>query len=157
MDNEMRVILIILGAILYRLGGASHSDYPKLPKWLVKSYTRDIGVTLLTILYLTVLGKYHWSLWGCGLLTWGAITTYHKWLNKYFGDTTEDAHWYNWFAHGLVIGLSLIPYGVITNTLPMVICRSLLMGFVMAIWCECQSDVEIEEGFRGAVIVGSLW
>ena len=144
------ILLIILAGICYRLGGSSYSDYPKLPKWLVRSYTRDIGVTLLTILSLIVLGKYHWSLWLCFPLMWAAISTYWK-------KHGTDAMWWNWFLHGLGIGLAIIPYGIFTNTLPMVICRGLLMGFLMAIWCEYQSDVEMEEFFRGAVIVGTLW
>lgn len=151
------VICIVASFAFYRLGGASPSDFPKVPKWLVKSYTRDIGVPLVAILAMYILSKYHWSLWLCFPLMWGALTTYWKCLNKYFGDTTEDCHWYNYLAHGVVIGLSYIPYSIYTHTLAAVILRSILLGGLMMISSAIFDDVDYEEGFRGGEIVGLLW
>ena len=151
------LILIALGGIAYRLGGASASDFPKLPKWLVKSYTRDIGVPILSAIAMAILGKWHWSIFICLPLMYASLTTYWKCLNKYFGDTTEDCHWYNYTAHGLMIGLSFIPYGIGTDNMDMVVCRALLMAVFMAVWSELCNDVDIEEGGRGAIIEGTLW
>lgn len=151
------VICIVLAGALYRAGGSSPSDFPSLPKWLVKSYTRDIGVPLVSILAMYILGKYHWSLWICFPLMWGALTTYWKVLNKYFGDTTEDCHWYNYLTHGIMIGLAFIPYGVYTHTLVWVITRAVLLGILMMTTSYLFDNVDLEEGFRGGEIVGTLW
>ncbi len=151
------LILIALGAVAYRLGGASYADFPKLPKWLIHSYTRDIGIPLIALASMAVLHKYHWSLWLCMPLMYGACTTYWKILNQYFGDTTEDCHWYNYAAHGLMLGLALIPYAIYTDTLVMVICRAILMGIIMPVWCEVFKNVNVSECGRGAIIEGTLW
>ena len=153
----MYLILIALSACFYRLGGASYSDFPKLPKWLVRSYTRDVGVTILTLLTLFVLGKWHWSLCPCAVLVWLALRTYHKWLNPFFHEPTTDAYWFNWFAHGLMIGLAFLPYAYFTNTWLMVILRALLMGLFMAWWSDINDDVNWEEAGRGILIIGTLW
>jgi hypothetical protein len=151
------IILIGLASVSYRLGGASPSDFPRLPKWLVKSSTRDVGVPLVSILAMWILGKYHWSLWICFPLMWGALTTYWKVLNKYFGKPTSDCYWFNYLAHGLGIGLALIPYGVYTHTLIGVIVRSIILGTLMMVTSYLFDNVDLEEGSRGTEIVGTLW
>ena len=133
------IILIILGAILYRMGGSE--DYNTL--W------RDIGVPLISPLSMIVLNKYHWSLLLCMPLMYASLTT--SWKKK-----GTDATWFNWFLHGLMIGLAFLPYGIMTHTLLWVGVRALFMGLFMAIWCEIFEDVLLEEGGRGAVIVATL-
>ena len=150
-------ICVGLGYCAYRLGGASPSDFPKAPKWLVKSSTRDIGLPLLSILSLFILGKWHWSLWFCALLMYPMMTTYWKVLNKYFKKPDSDCFWFNYLAHGLAIGIAFIPYGVYTDTLVWVIGRAILLGIYMTVTSYIFDDVDYEEGFRGAEIVGTLW
>jgi hypothetical protein len=137
-ENMIYIILIILGAILYRMGG--REDYDTL--W------RDIGVPLISLLSMIILNKYHWSLLLCMPLMYASLTTYWK--------RTPDANWFNWFLHGFMIGFAFLPYGIMTHTLLWVGIRALFMGLFMAIWCEIFEDVLLEEGARGGITVATL-
>src|SRR3990167_78827 len=68
------------------------------------------AATLLILIYGLVRAD---DLWWVLLIHFGALAgtigSYHKWLNKYFGDTTEDAHFYNWFANGAFCALAALP------------------------------------------------
>ena len=137
------LILIALGAILYRMGGSGNYD----------RLFRTIGVPIVSLIAMWVLGKWNWTLWICLPLMYGAMTTYWKCLNKYFHDTTEDSHWYNWAAHGLMIGLAFLPYAVS----PGAIGRAVAMAILMTIWSESMDNAVWEECGRGAIIVGTIW
>lgn len=150
-------ILIALGGYLYRLGGASHNEFPYLPKWLVKGYIRPLGITLLTLLMLTLLGKYHWSLWLCVPLLWLALNSYWGFITKLLGKPTSDNYWFNYLAHGIGVGLAIIPYGIYIHVLPMVFIRAVVMGLMIMVWSQSFDDVDIEEVGRGLIIMTTLF
>ena len=143
----MYIILIVLGAIFYRMGGSDKYD----TKW------RDLGVPAVSLLSMYLLGRWHWSLFICFPLMFGAMTTYWKVLNRFFHKPKTDSYWFNWFAHGLMIGLSFLPYAYFTDRWIMVIARALALSFLIMIWSEVNDNAVWEECGRGALIVGTLW
>ena len=98
------IVLVIFGVVsgaLYRLGGIGKPYNTKY---------RDFGVPIIalaTMLYLKV--EFSWQLVLSTVLLFGALTTYWKKINKFFGDTDENCHWYNWLVHGLICGLAYLP------------------------------------------------
>ena len=142
------IILIVLGAALYRAGGIGkpfHTTY------------RDIGVPLVTLASMAVLGKYHWSLWLCMPLMWASMTTYWKCLNKLFGHTKDDCHWYNWAMHGFMMGLAFLPYGFYIKVIPIILIRAAMMGLLMMVWSELNANVDMEECGRGTIAAATIW
>lgn len=100
------ILLSIISAILYRLGGSSKEDrdkeFPWLPKW-IKSFPkkRDVGCNLCVIASSLILGI-HAPIWAwviCFGLTWASLSTYWDELFGY------DNHWFHMF----MIGFSLLP------------------------------------------------
>ena len=139
-------LLAVLAGITYRMGGSGNWDR----LW------RMIGVTLCALAGMWVLHIWHWSLLLCAPVMGLALSTYWKVLNKWFGDTTEDAHWYNWVAHGVGVGLAFVPYGLATHTMWVVLGRAVVLGLVMAVWSELNEDVVWEENGRGQACEWSL-
>jgi hypothetical protein len=154
----MILILIsaTLGAFFYRLGGASPGEFPWLPKWVIKSYTRDIGVPLISMAYMFLTGAWHWSLLPCAVLFYGALTTYWKILNPIFKKPSNDCFWFNFFAHGLGIALAMAPYAYHTGHWLGFWIRLVILPIAITIWSLTISWVDPEEGIRGALIVASL-
>jgi hypothetical protein len=139
----MIILLSIISGIFYRMGGSDKYD----TKW------RDWGCPLVVLLAL----HWHWSLILCFLLMWGALTTYWKVLNKFFNKPTSDAYWFNWLAHGLGIGLALIPYTLFVGGWELGLVRSLALGLLMMVWSLLNDNVVWEEFGRGALIILTLW
>jgi hypothetical protein len=80
-------------------------------------------------------------------LLWGAYSCYHKYLNKWFGDSKDDVKWYGWLMHGFAIGCALLTFyphfGVV------VVGRAFFLGVAMMILSETSGDVDVEEYGRG--------
>ena len=94
--------LSILGAILYRMGGAHEYN----------TNFRDVGMSIITILVLVFLsGRNVVNLLGMAslvlvlALTYGAQTTYFK-------KKGSEAMWWNWALVGLANGLALLPWAL---------------------------------------------
>lgn len=138
---------VILGAILYRMGGSDKYD----TKW------RDFGLPYLALVFMMYRGMWHWSLWICALLMFGALTTYWKCLNKWNGQPKTDAFWFNWIAHGVGIGLAFLPYAYFTGCWEQVIMRAEVLGLTMMLWSEKNDNAVWEECGRGVLTIGTLW
>lgn len=154
MNNLITLIGSAISGVWYYLGGTGGV-------WWKSSWVRDWLCSLTVLAVLSLTGMWHWSLLMCFPLMIMALSTYHKWLNKYFGKPTSDCFWFNWLAHGLGIGLALIPYGIYTDTTPIIICRALLMGGLMALWSSIlipffKLNRKWNDGGRGAIIICTL-
>ena len=147
-------ILLLLGlsslsAFLYRRGGTNKGTL-----W------RDVGCSLVTLVALWLLLGFKLSYWWAYLLTfglsWGSLTTYHKWLNKFFGKNKDDCYWWNWLAHGLVIGFVCLPIIYTGIVWWIILFRAIVLGIAMMIWSERIGKVDLEESGRGALIILTL-
>lgn len=154
-------LIAALSGFLYYVGGCSkeegHKKIPFLPLWVFDTHARDVGCAILGCLALWLLYGLHWSLVLTFGAFWGALSTYHKWLNKFFGKTKEDCHWFNWLAHGLCLGLAVTPYVYFYqhNYIGLALLIGVL-GFTTMLWSEKQDKVEIEASGRGVLIILSL-
>ena len=90
------------------------------------------------------------------LLTWGFISTYHKWLNKFFGKPKGDSYWFNWLAHGMGIGIAMIPFAWVGVAWWLIISRAIVLGVSMMLWSDAVDNACWEEFGRGFLIVFSL-
>ena len=151
------LIASILSFILYRLGGASHSDFPYLPKWLVKSYTRDMGIPIIMGAFLLYSGCVA-SLWllAALILAYGALTTYNKWFQALFGYPTDDVYWPAWTMTGFLYGLSAGPVAYQSGKWIGFSIRVIILTILIPLWSEWQDEVNWEEGGRGLLYTITL-
>lgn len=141
-------VLSIFSAFFYRIGGSSKKaakeEYPWYPTWAVNGAVRDFGCSLCTYLGLLVIGVT--AAWWVHLIVFALIFLTHKtyWDRVFKYD--------NFFAHGLGIGLSCLPY-VLTGTIGLggFLIRSVALSIFMGIWCLVFSKDTIEEGGRGGI------
>jgi hypothetical protein len=141
--------LAVISGIFYRMGGSDTYD----PKW------RDWGCSLVSLATLSLWTHSRAILWVFPLiflLSWGALSTYHKWLNPFFKKPKTDCYWFNWLAHGLGIGLACLPLYAIGVVTQLVVFRAVLLGILIMIWSERNEQVVWEEIGRGAFIVLTL-
>lgn len=137
--------LAILSACLYRFGGLSKEqakrDIPFIPSWVINSKTRDIGCTLITLLWLYLfLPLNFWGYIIFGVLMFLALTTYwdeskYSWKNiickKINWMFPED----NFFLHAFFIALAIFPIlfkGYIFGFL----LRCAILAIIMGVWCH---------------------
>jgi hypothetical protein len=139
MDFLIFLYYSLICGLFYYLGGQGGA-------WYKSSWIRDYICPLIIIACL----PYHWSLWVCYPLTIGALSTY--WKKK-----GTDAQWYNWFLHGLGIGLALIPYGIFIHAISAVLCRAIILGISMAVWSHFIHKDWLDEGGRGSLIIATLY
>lgn len=151
------IVLGLLSGVLYRLGGLSKwqakRDMPWLPSFVVNSKTRDIGCVVLTGVWL-----YNFSVVGvwfgqvlAGLLMVAGLTTY--WDESPINwDKPED----NFFLHGIIIGLALVPMGISTGLWGWMIVRAVTLGILMGVISSVSKNDYVEEIGRGAVIIWTL-
>ena len=90
------------------------------------------------------------------ILSWGALSTYHKWLNPIFHKPKTDAYWFNWLAHGFFIGFAFSPFIWAGIHWYSILIRSIVLGLTMMWWSENNDDVLWEAGGRGALIILTL-
>ena len=149
--NIFILIGSILAGILYRLGGTGGA-------WWKNTKVRDLGVPVCGLSAMKLLGfSYSWPLFISSLLLFPALTTYWKKINKFFGDTDENCHYYNWFTHGLVCGLAYLPMCFAGVSIDSIIIRALLLGICTMVWSEVIDKVKYEENGRGFLIIISLF
>ena len=160
--------LAILSSCLYRAGGLSKAltkrDIPWCPQFLINSKIRDVGCTLLTLLWLYLFFPIVW--YGyliSGILMYGALTTY--W---------DEAKYINWmypedsfYLHGFFIALALAPVLLKGNLLGFLL-RCVILSIMMGVWCHVLPKSKTEkikmffsndysqELFRGFAIIISL-
>ena len=146
--NILGVIgLSFIAGILYRLGGTGGA-------WWRNTKMRDLGVPVCGLLAMRLLGfDFSWVLYLSTLLLFPALTTYWKKINRFFGDTDENCHWYNWFVHGLVCGLAYLPMCFVGLNLGVILIRAIGLGLMTMVWSEEIGDVKWEEGGRGFLII----
>ena len=155
------VVFTILGAILYHMGGVSKEegkkDFPWVPTWMINTKARDIGVPLVSCLALWKFYGLHWSLLLTFVAMMGALSTYHKYLNKFFKKPKTDCFWFNYLAHGFCIGLSPILYVALYqhNYFGQILLAPILAILVMA-WSLSNDVCFKDEVGRGGLIVLSL-
>jgi hypothetical protein len=153
--------LAALAGLLYYCGGASkeegHKNLPFLPLWMFASWVRDWLIPALACGVLGLLFGLHWSMLILYPAMGAALSAYHKWLNPFFKKPKTDCFWFNWLAHGLVIGLSVVPYVIFYqhNYIGLALLVAAL-GYSIMVWSEKQDKVEIEASGRGVLIILSL-
>ena len=116
--------LTILGAVLYRMGGAQGYN----TKW------RDCGVSLVVIAMLTIFknphGLWQWlSLLPTFGLTWGALTSYHYFLPK-----PPDYTWPYYMLHGFICALASVCFAWATGLWWLFALRILVASSLAGFW-----------------------
>ena len=141
------MIILIASAfcagILYRLGGKEETKI------------RDFGVPAIATLYL-FLAQHPAGILALVLhfgLLFGALTTYHKWLNKAVGAQDNAVHWYSWLLTGFCYGLAALPLITSVRGVVLVFVRAVILGVLTMLVSEFFSDVNWEEGSRGFLII----
>ena len=148
----IRLLLSVISGCLYRLGGAG-----KKGDWLDflrDSKTRDVGVSLVSIVFLLLCKVYvpWWAYVLYFVLCWGALSTYWDWLTKLWRKD-EKKYWENWVLHGLFVGLSMAPIVYFTGHWGEYIVRSAVLGVSMMIVSELTGDPVAEEFGRGFLVI----
>lgn len=147
------IIATILSAFLYRLGGLSKeegkSKFPWLPLWIFNTKTRDIGCSVISVLWMFLFycDYFPWWIYLISFgATWGALTTYWDFI---FG---ED----NFFAHGAMIAAALFPFIILNGFWVGFVIRIVTLSLFMGIWCKIFGNADIEEYGRGGAIAATL-
>lgn len=135
------VILSLLSATLYRIGGVGGT-------WYFNTKVRDAGCPLCMLAWFWWNGLFHWTLWLCFGLMFSALTTYWK-----RGDT---AYWYHWAMTGAGYGLAMFPLIIHTGAWPGFIYRVAALCLLTTVWSVIISEDWLEEGGRGLFIVATL-
>ena len=134
--------VVILSAILYRLGGIGKP-------WNTK--VRDMGVPLVCLLWLYFCVSAPWWVWFIMFgMMFGALTTYWD----YWG--TDNVEWYEWALHMGMVGVALTP--LIWFGVPWYyhILRIIVLAVAGAAWSEYIDIDWLEEGGRGFLIAATL-
>ncbi len=146
------IILAVLSGFLYRLGGLSkeqaRQQIPWCPLWIINSKTRDVGCSLLAVLWMILFHPHvHWyvHLIYFGLM-WGALSTYWDFLNG------KDNFW----LHGFGVGVAFIFYAIATGDWIGFSVRCLALAILMGAWCAIFKNDWIEEYGRGAFVIATL-
>lgn len=129
----MIILMSILSAILYRLGGAKGFN----------TKFRDWGcplVALITMLYLNINAAW-WIHALSFLLMFGALTTY---WDSIFG-------YDNFYAHGFMVGLAYLPY-LLSVSWALLIIRAIILAILIGTWSKYTDNDIIEEMGRGFFI-----
>jgi len=146
------ILLSILSAILYRLGGSSKEDqnkeFPWIPKW-IKSFPkkRDVGCNLCTIAGCLILGI-NAPIWAWVLsfgLMWASLSSYWDWMFGY------DNHWFHMF----MIGFSMLPIMFFSFPLELGI-RCIILALLGGGWSKYTGNATWEELGRGVLLPLSL-
>ena len=132
--------LAVASWFLYWIGGEDHKPI----RWF--------GCSALALFTLWLWGAWHWSLLICYPLMAVALNQYWDKLTRLWRGN-ENEYWENWVLHGLGIGLSLLPYAIITHHLIGWIAYTITIAFLTAVWSEWQSKVFWEAGGRGTIII----
>ena len=142
--------LSAVSGVLYRLGGIGKPFDTKF---------RDLGCPFIAVVIL-------WLVWGIAVPIWvhilsfglmfGAMTTYNKWIGKFFGYGDSDVYWISWLVTGILYGFAVIPYGWYLDSWVGFIIRIVVLGLSTMWWSEFVRDVNLEEGGRGFLFTATL-
>lgn len=151
----MIAILVILCALVYRLGGLGKDGAAEyhLPVWLCSRYMRRIGVPTISIIILLLLQLRGLPWWAYLLifgLQFGAVSTYFK-----FGGQ-EDVLWYNWLLTGIVQGLVMLLVAIVTGAWIGFALRLVVVTAAIMIVSLGSKNAWVEECGRGAAIAGTI-
>jgi len=135
------ILLSIVSAILYRLGGSSKADqdkeFPYIPSWFKKiPKKRDVMCNLVTLLAAFILGV-NAPIWAWVLsmgLMWASLSTY---WDEQFG---YDNHWFHMF----MIGFSMLPIMFFSFPVELGI-RCLILAIAGGAWSKLNGDDFLEE------------
>lgn len=142
------ILLSIISAILYRLGGSSKEDmdkeFPWIPRWF-KSIPkkRDLMCGLTVVTSSLILGiTAPWWAWVISVgLMWASLSTYWDELFGY------DNHWFHMF----MIGFSLLP--VMFFSFPVELgMRCIILAVVGGSWSKFTGNATYEELGRGVLL-----
>lgn len=145
------MLMSIVSAILYRLGGSSKEDQDKefswIPKWFKKiPKKRDVMCNLLMLGAVNLMGlNAPWWAWvvSFGLL-WASLSTYWDFM---FG---FDNHWF----HGFMCGFSLLPVAIYNDLLPFFI-KCVFLAVSIGLWSKYNGKANKEELGRGFLLIFS--
>lgn len=141
------LILIILGTILYRVGGSDLFLENK-------TKYRDAGVPLCGCAIVAIHNHPLSAMAWLGLmfsfgLSWGAMTTYFK-------PKGEPVRWFNWLIVGLAFGIAFLPFAWATGAWVAFGIRTALCVFLIAAWSELIGNDVLEEFGRGFIFCATL-
>jgi len=147
------IILSLISAILFRLGGSSY-DLPLKTKW------RDVGCTICTLLTIWTVGIYA-ELVQTAIyfaLSWGVLSL----SCDFWG--SDDIEWYERALWGFVQGLSAIPIAVYTGRYTGFFIRILILTIFMPfsdklqlkIFLDKADSVELSRGFMYNITIPLL-
>jgi hypothetical protein len=147
------ILATILSALAYRLGGLGADGkvrFPFIPKWMFDSKVRDVGCSLIATAWMYEfypVHPQHYSIYFlCILIMWTSLTTYWDWLFGY------DNYW----AHGLGIALSFIPYFIYTGEWTGFIVRCAVLTILCGGISKLSGNDDVEELGRGASLAATL-
>lgn len=146
------LIFSALGGLLYHLGGMGADGakkYPKVPAWLFNTKARDAGSSLCSTILLWILVGWSWWLIPVFGLTWGGMSTY--WKKK-----GHDAHTWNWFLHGFMLGLAAFPMFWAGVHWYSILGRAVISGLLMMWISDRTGRVAVEEFGRGAIHAATM-
>lgn len=137
-------MLVLISAILYRMGGA-------------KGYNtkfRDIGCALICTY---AIGCWEWYGLLSGVLLFAALTSYWSWVNPLIKQPKDTKFWWNWALVGMGYGLALLPITIWGDLEMTKVCYRIgLLTILTAAWSCLINNDELEELGRGALIVLTL-
>ena len=142
------ILLSIISAILYRLGGASTEDqdkeFPWIPRWIKNlPKKRDFGCGWCVLFASFILGI-NAPIWAWVIsvgLMWASLSTYWDELFGY------DNHWFHMF----MIGFSLLP--VMFFSFPVELgMRCIILAVVGGSWSKFTGNATYEELGRGVLL-----
>lgn len=149
------LVLAVLSALLYRLGGMSKVDATRyapwkwMPQWAVNTKARDIGCSLIACVWIAFV--FPGLAWWIHLLSFAfvfaALTTY--WDDMFNGVD-------NFYVHGLGIALAYTPYGLAASMGMGFTLRCIVLAVAMGVLCKYSSNDYVEECGRGALIILTL-
>ena len=136
------LLLSVGSAILYRMGGCGPADLQAEWGWVptpIRNFPkkRDVGCGVLTLIGAYIVGLTGpWWLWLLAFgLMWASLSTYWDVVFGY------DNH----YAHGFMIGLSLLPVLFSWKVLGYAVPLAILMG----VWSQVNGNATREELGRG--------
>ena len=141
------LLISIICAILYRLGGAS-----KTGKWydfLCNTFTRDIGVSAFSIFLLAILYGWNWVYILIFGLSWGALSLSYK-------KKGIPGKWWNWSLMGLGYSLAFLPLAIFTGLWLGFILRSVICIIGITFWRTFIDNVVWEECGTGAIFTSTI-
>lgn len=137
---SVKIILIsILGALLYRLGGIGKPFNTKV---------RDCGIPSCMLLLFILNNNWHPILLLCALLMFAAQTTYFK--------KKANSKWYNWVGVGFLLSICMLPYTIAVGNYSGFFLRSAIVILFTTLWSELIQNVWLEEGGRGFIQIVTL-